>query len=146
MVIALLFAAAAAQPSPEALRLGRELARHGTLAALLPIMKTQQVEEIVKDAKGLTPVEQQQLRQAADRVFESGQKRLLDATGAEYAKSLSVQDLRLILRFYRTPAAAHLQAATPRAIIGTMQSAGQMDFKSDVRKAFCSQTGKLCGK
>ena len=39
VTILMLAAAAAAQPSPEALRLGRELANYGTLASLLPLLK-----------------------------------------------------------------------------------------------------------
>lgn len=142
----LMAALASTQPSPEALRLGRELARHGMLASLLPVMKAQQVNELVKEAKDLTPAEERQLRTTAEKVFATGRDRLLNATGDQYAKSLGVQDLRAITHFYRTPAAAHLQAATPQAIIGTMQTVGELDFKGDVRKAFCSETGKLCPK
>ena len=142
----LLAAAAAAQPSPEALRLGRQLAERGTLAALLPLVKAKDVEELVSDAKDLGPADKERLRKTADRVFESGRDRLLDATAREYAKRLSIQDLRALVRFYRTPAAARFKAVTPEVIAGTMTSVGEMDFKGNVRKAFCRETGKLCSK
>jgi hypothetical protein len=32
----------------------------------------------------------------------------------------------------------------PGAIAAAMQAVGQMDFKKDVRAAFCKDTGKLC--
>jgi hypothetical protein len=144
VTLLLLAAAAAAQPSAEAMRLGRQLADHGTLAALLPLMKAKETEELLTDATDLSASEKERLRKLADETFEKGRNRLLDATAAEYAKRLSVADLRALVRFYETPAAKRLQAATPKVIAGTMQNVGKMDFKADVRKAFCEQTGKLC--
>lgn len=49
MVIAFLLASAAAQSSPDALRLGKELAHHGTLATLLPLLKEKEIGELVAD-------------------------------------------------------------------------------------------------
>lgn len=147
MVTLLMFAAAAAaQPSPEALRLGRELANHGTLAGLLPLMKAKEVGELIADHRELSAAEQARLRQVADRVFEQGRDRILGATGRSYAERLSIADLRQLTRFYRTPVAARFQATIPQVIIDTMAGAGKMDFKGDVLAAFCKDTGKLCAK
>jgi hypothetical protein len=35
-------------------------------------------------------------------------------------------------------------APLPPRFGATLQAVGQMDFKGDVRAAFCKQTGKLC--
>jgi hypothetical protein len=146
MVILLFLGVAAAQPSSEALRLGRELADHGTLAALLPLLKAKEIAELVADHKQLSPADQAQLRETAEKVFNKGRDRILSATGQAYAKQLSVGDLRKLVAFYRTPAAARFQAALPKVIGDTAVNMGTMDFKSDVITAYCKDTGKLCGK
>ena len=146
MVILLFLGVAAAQPSPEALRLGRELADHGTLAALLPLLKAKEIAELVADHKQLSPADQAQLRETAEKVFNKGRDRILSATGQAYAQQLSVGDLRKLVAFYRTPAAARFQAALPKVIGDTAVNMGTMDFKSDVVAAYCKDTGKLCGK
>src|SRR6476661_363137 len=104
MVIALLLAAAAAQPSPEALQLGKELAAHGTLAALLPMIEAKEVGELVADHPKLSAADQAKLRATADEVFKGGRDRIMTATGTAYAQTLSVDDLKQVLAFYRSPA------------------------------------------
>lgn len=142
----LLAAAAAAQPSPEALQLGREIARSGTLAALLPLMKQQQVQEIVAAHPELGAGDKDRLRATAERVFVSGRDRVLDAEGRAYASNLSVRDLRVVAAYYRSGAARRMQAALPKVIASTMQSMQGLDFKVDVVAAYCKETGKLCAK
>ena len=147
MVAALLFlAAAAAQPSPEALKLGRQLAEVGTLATLLPMMKQTEVQELINDHPELSSAEQAQLREVAERVFLSGRERLLAATGRAYAEHLSRADLRSVLAFQSSSVARRYREATPLVIAETMKSVGKLDFKGDVEAAFCKQTGKLCRK
>ena len=146
VTILLLAAAAAASPTAEAQRLGRELADHGTLAALLPLMKAKEVDELLAEHKELSAGDQTRLRRTADRVFDSGRDRLLAATGRAYAQKLTLSDLRRLVAFYRTSAAARFQAALPQVIVATMQSVGQMDFKADVIAAYCKESGKLCAK
>ncbi|MFL6720931.1 MAG: DUF2059 domain-containing protein [Sphingomonas sp.] len=146
MVILLVLAAAAAQPSVEALKLGRELAGHGTLAALLPMMKAKEVDDLLAAHKELNAADQERLRKIAGEVFDQGRERIFAAEGQAYAKALSVDDLRAILAFYRTPAADRFQAALPQVIGGTVAAMGKMDFKADGTAAYCKQTGKLCGK
>ena len=139
-------AAAAAQPSAEALKLGREIAGHGTLAALLPLKQEQDTRELLDEAKDLTPAEQAQLRATVERHYSKGKERLFAATGRVYAEKLSLKDLRAIAAFYRSAAAARFQTVVPTAIATTMQQVGDVDVKKDARAAFCKETGKLCGK
>jgi hypothetical protein len=128
------------------LKLGRELAAHGTLAALLPLQEQKEVAELIAENKQLSPVEQAKLRATADHVFASMRDRLFDATGRSYAEQLSIGDLQQLVRFYRTPAAVHYQTALPAAIASTMATIGHLDFKGDVLAAYCKETGKLCRK
>jgi hypothetical protein len=146
MVIALLLAAAAAQPSPEALRLGREIAAHGTLAALLPLKQQQDTADLLGEDKTLSAAEQAQVKQLMAAKYAQAQARLFDLIGRSYAERLSLADLQSVAAFFGTPAAARFQAALPGAIGATMQSLRAVDLKTDVRAAFCKQTGKLCTK
>lgn len=145
MVIAFLLAAAASQPSTEALRLGKELAQHGTLAALLPLMKAKEVEELVAAHPELDDAGKAKLRTTADQVFEIGRDRILGATGAAYARMMTVSDLKAAVAFYRSPAGRRFQAALPNVIAGAAKDMGKLDFKGDVLAAYCKETGKLCG-
>ena len=147
MVNLLLVAAiATAQPSSEALRLGQEIARSGTLAALLPLMKEQQIKELVAAHPELQPSDQAKLRETAEAVFESGRDRILESEGRAYAANLSVPDLREVAHYYRTGAARRMQAALPKVIFQTMAAMQGVDFKADVLAAYCKHTGKLCPK
>ena len=144
MVIALLLAAA--QPSPEALALGRKLAETGTLASLLPMIQQKETEELVADNPRLSAAEKDRLRATARRVYQTGLNRLMDAEALAYAKRLSIRDLRAAVSFQSSPAGRRARAAMPGVIGDTMKSVGNMDFKGDVRAAYCKETGKLCGK
>jgi hypothetical protein len=146
MVILLVLAAATAQPSSEAVRLGQKIARSGTLAALLPLMKEQQIKELLGAHPELSSADQAKLRVTAERIFASRRNRLLDGEGRAYAANLSVADLRVVAAYYRTGAARRMQAALPKVIATTMESVQGLDFKADVLAAYCKDTGKLCGK
>jgi formate dehydrogenase maturation protein FdhE len=147
-MVPLLLAAVLATTAPpaDALRLGRKLAEQGTLASLLPLMKAKEVDELLAEDRSLSAADQTKLRATADRVFERGYDRLMDAIGTAYAKQLSVKDLRTLTRLYASPAAVRYRQVMPQVILATMQSVGQMDFKGDVRKAFCAETKRLCPK
>jgi hypothetical protein len=136
--------AATASPSTEALRLGRELAGQGTLTALLPLIEAKETEELIAAHPELNGGEKAQLRTTARTTYESGLDKLLASTGRAYAERLSISDLRRLVAFNRTAAARRYRAAMPQAIAETMRTVGPMDFKGDVIKAFCKQTGKLC--
>jgi hypothetical protein len=142
-MILLSLALAAATPAPEVERLGRQLAESGTLAAILPLMKQKEIEELVSGS-GLDEAGKADLRATAERVFEQGRDRLMTATAKAYAERLSAEDLRQLVAFEQTDAAKRYRAAVPGAIAATMQAVGQMDFKKDVRAAFCREKGKLC--
>lgn len=149
MVIILMLAAAAAaaapaEPSPEAVRLGVEIAEHGTLAALLPLKQQQDIAELLAEDKSLSAAQQTQLKTTTESLYAAAQRRLFTATGRAYAERLSLADLRRIAAFYRSPAAARFQAAVPVAIVQTMKAVGDLDLKKEARAAFCKDTGKLC--
>jgi len=144
MVIALLLAAA--QPSTEALRLGNEIARHGTLAALLPLKEKQDTAELLAEDKSLSVTERAKVQATVKRLYADEAKKLFSATGRAYAERLSLADLRTIAAFYRTGASKRFQAVVPAAIMTTMKAVGEVDLKKDARTDFCKETGKLCAK
>ena len=140
----LALALAASGPSPEQLRLGRELAESGTLAALLPMVAEKETGELVTAHSELSEAERAALAATARATYQAGRDRLMDATGRAYAERLSAADLRALVAFNRTAAAAHYRAAMPGAIAASMQAVGEMDFKKAALAAFCRQTVKLC--
>lgn len=137
-------AVAANGPLGEAQRLGRTLAEQGTLASLLPLMKSKETEELLQEDPKLTEPERTQLRATADRVFKASYDRLMNATGNAYAQKLSLTDLKALTEFYASPVARRYRAATPSVILETMKAVGQIDFKGDVRRAFCAEAKRLC--
>jgi hypothetical protein len=144
VVILLFLAAAAATPSPEALRLGREIAEHGTLATLLPLMQQKETEELVAGHRELSAADQSKLRATAARVYEVGRDKLLQAEGRAWAEQLTLSQMRTVLAYQNSAAGKRYRAATPAVIAATMKSIGQMDFKGDVLATYCKETGKLC--
>jgi hypothetical protein len=142
MLMAVLMMVAAA--GPEAERLGREIAASGTLGTILPIMKEQQIAELIAANPTLSTAEQTILRSVAEKQFATGRDRIFAAEGHQYAQTLSLTDLRAIAAYQRSPAAARMRAALPKVIARTMQAMDGMDFKGDVTKAMCAATGKLC--
>ena len=145
MVILLLLASAAAHPSPEAVKLGRQIAENGTLATLLPLVQHKETDELVAAHPELSPGDRAQLRATAKQVYESGRERLMQIEAAGYAQQLSLRDLRAVAAFEHSAAGKRYRAAIPSVVMATMQQIGAMDFKADVLAAFCKQTGKLCG-
>jgi hypothetical protein len=143
-VVILLLAAAAAQPSPEALKLGRQIAEAGILATVLPLEQQKETDALVAAHPELTSNEKARLRVTAKRVFERGRERLMQAEGREYAEQLSVKDLRVVVAFQQGGAGKRYRASMPAVIMGTMKVMGTMDFKADVLRAYCAETGKLC--
>jgi hypothetical protein len=134
----------AAEPSPEALKLGREVAETGTLASLLPVLSAQAVDELGRDHSDLSPADQKALRESAERTARAGNERILNETAQSYAKRLTVDELRSIAEFSRTAEARRLREVTPAAIAETMQALGKLDFKANAIANFCKETGKLC--
>ena len=145
MVIAFLLAAAA-QPSAEALRLGRQLAETGTLAAVLPLVQEKETEELVAAHPELSAAGKDLLRATAQAVYRQGRDRLMQAEGESYARTLPISDLRAAVAFQNSPSGKRYRVAIPQVIADTMRQLGKMDFKGDVQAAYCRETGKLCGK
>jgi hypothetical protein len=135
---------AVAEPSAEALALGREAAETGTLASLLPILEADAIGKLVAEHPELGVADKQKLRDVAQKVYLDGRARILDADGRAYAEQLSVEDLRALVVFSRTGAAKNYRSAMPRIAASTMVNVGNLDFKADVIAAFCKASGKLC--
>jgi len=144
--VLLLLAVAAGQPSPEALKLGRQLAETGTLATILPMVEQNETRELVAAHPELTSAEKERLRATANTVYEQGRERLMKAEAQAYATRLSIADLRAVVAFQSSPQGKRYRAAIPGVITDTMQQIGKMNFKGDVLAAYCKDTGKLCGK
>ncbi len=145
-MILLAMALMVAEPSAEALTLGREIAQSGTLASLLPMIKADETAKLIKEHPELTAAEQAKLQQTSDRVFDAGADKLYGATARAYAEKLSVEDLRIAAAYYRSPASKRLQAALPSIIGASMAAMQGVDFKKDVAAAYCKETGKLCAR
>ena len=146
MVTILVVAAAAAQPAPEALQLGRRIAETGTLAAILPMIQQKETEELVAAHPELDAADKARLRGTAKRVFDVGRERLIQAEAQAYARHMNVRDLRALVAFQSSPAGKRYRAAVPRVIADTAKLIGKADFKGDVLVAYCKETGKLCSK
>ena len=146
MVMIAWLLAAAAQPSAEALRLGRQLAETGTLATVLPLVQQKETEELVAAHPELSAAGKDLLRSTAQAVYRQGRDRLMQAEAESYARTLSISDLRSAVAFQNSPSGKRYRAAIPQVIADTMRQLGRMDFKGDVLAAYCRETGKLCGK
>ena len=146
MVMIAWLLAAAAQPSAEALRLGRQLAETGTLATVLPLVQHKETEELVAAHPELSAAGKDLLRSTAQAVYRQGRDRLMQAEAESYARTLSISDLRSAVAFQNSPSGKRYRAAIPQVIADTMRQLGRMDFKGDVLAAYCRETGKLCGK
>jgi hypothetical protein len=144
MLAALLIAISS--PSPEALRLGRELAESGTLATVLPVIQKKETDELVAAHIELSKADKARLRTVAGEVYRQGYDRLMQAEARAYAEKLSIGDLRAIAAFQKSRAGRRYKAAIPGVVMQTMKAVGGMDFKADVTAAFCRQTGKLCAR
>ena len=144
VILALMLAVA--EPSGEALALGRQIAESGTLASLLPLMQQKETEELVAAHKELIAAEQEKLRATAAKVYETGRERLMRAEARAYAEKLSVDNLRAVAAFQTSAAGTRQRAAMPGVIADTMQNVGKIDFKAEVVADFCKETGKLCDK
>lgn len=142
MLMALILAAA--EPTLEAKLLGRELAEAGTLNGLLTLLEEKETADLIAENPRLSDADKAALKASAHRTFVAGRARLMAETGRAYAERLTIEELRALVAFNRTPAAARYRAATPGVIAATMQAVGPMDFKADVRANFCKESGKLC--
>lgn len=139
-----MFLAAAVLASPEAERLGRELAASGSLEVILPAIAAKETDEVIAAHPELTGKEQELLRQTGQTVASEGRAKLVDAFGHQYALALHIADLRSLVAFNRTAAARHYRQVMPTVTLAGLGTLGKMDFKGDLARAFCAKTGKLC--
>lgn len=137
-------AAAAAQPSPEALDLARQVAAHGTLAAIAPLQTQSEIAEMIAAHPELSEAERARLRAIGEERSKALVASALEAEAAALASELSLDDLRALAAFSASAAAEHQRAALPKVIGATLGSLGKVDYAGGVRAAFCSETGKLC--
>ena len=138
------FALLSANPGPEALALGRQVAASGSLATLLPLVQAKETEELLAEDHALTPAQRTRVRAIAARSYGAAIDRLNNTIGKAYAERLSVDDMRALVAFNATPAAQRYRAAAPEAIVEAMQSLGNLDLKGDVRKQVCAEMRHLC--
>jgi hypothetical protein len=142
----LLMFAAATVASPEAERLGRELAASGSLEVILPAIASKETEEVIAQHPELTPNDAELLRQTGQKVASEGREKLINAFGHQYAVALNIADLKSLVAFNRTAAARHYRRVIPAVTLAGLAALGKMDFKSDLAAAFCSERGKLCSR
>lgn len=144
MILTTIAALLAAAPTTEAEALGLRLARAGTLATLLPMTARSETEELVKAAPALTPAEQDRLRAIAAETARAGAERIATAMGHAYAERLTLPELRTLVAAAEAPAQRRFRAILPEVMAQAMTTAGGLDFKREVRAAFCRDTGKWC--
>ena len=142
----LLAAALLLQATPEAIKLGEELASYGTLATLGPIMTAKEADDLVAAHPELNKAEQDSLRATAKKQAEELRAKAIRVEGQAFAETLSLQDLRTLAEFARSDAAKRQREATPRIIVGTMKGLGNVDYKASVLAAYCRDYKKLCPK
>ncbi|WP_116090281.1 DUF2059 domain-containing protein [Sphingomonas crusticola] len=142
MLIAI--ALAAAMPSAEAKALGAQVVRMGPASGILPLLARQQAEELISEHPELSDPDRITLRGIARDTAQRAMDKLFDALGHGYAAALSIEDLRKIAAFQRSPAAVHYRAAMAQVMIEGMEILGEVDLKAEAVAAFCAKTGKLC--
>ena len=128
----------------EGLTIAREIAGHSFLATIGPLQTGAEVEAILADAPDLTEEEQASLRAIGRERADALGKAALEAEAQALATALSVEDLRAIAAFERSPAAANHRAAAPMVMAAVMEELAGVDYKREVKRSFCERTGKLC--
>jgi hypothetical protein len=144
--MSLLAAALLLQATPEAIRLGEELASYGTLATLGPIMTAKEAEDLVTAHPELGKAEKNNLRATAKKEADQLRSKAITVEGKVLAETLSIEDLRALAQFARSDAAKRQRAAMPTIIVGTMKGLGNVDYKGSVLAAYCRDYKKLCPK
>ena len=113
MVIAL-SARGRAQPSAEALALGRQIAEAGTLASFVELVQAKETDELVDGHPELSDADKVKLRAVAKTVYQSGRERLMQASARAYAERLSIADMRDVVAFQKSRAGQTLSRCDPR--------------------------------
>ena len=137
-------APAPAAPPPEAAELGREVALNGVFANLFPMIGKKKIEELIASHPELTAADRDALRKVGDGWIVATLAAMSGVMGGEYARTMSVDDMKAMLAFARSDAGKHWQAAEPGAITAVMKQLDGVDFEGEVSAQFCRDTGKLC--
>jgi hypothetical protein len=136
--------APAAAPSAEAEALGVEVAKSGLFVTLLPAMTPKEIDDIVKEHPELTAADKDALRAAGDAETKAVLDKLVGVMGHEYAKSMSVEDMKAVIAFGRSEASKRWHAAEPAAMAASLKQLDGFDFKARVSARLCKSNGKLC--
>ena len=148
MMIATLLLSLSAAPAgaagSQAIELGREIARSGTLATLAPLMMKSDVDEAIAENPQLTPEEASLLRRIGEAQASTLLERVIGIEGRAFADHLSTEDMQAIIAFERSPTAQRKRAAMVPVIMATVKELDGLDYAAEVKAEFCRQTGKLC--
>ena len=146
IVIAMLLAAA--EPTSEALALGRELSEQGTLAALLNVAESKDKADLATRNPGMSTADRIALDAAVAQAYAAERDRLFAADARSFATHLSVEDMRTLVAAAKSSAAQHLRDAMPRIIASTVSQVGQIDLAATARTNYCKgrESQPLCAK
>lgn len=144
LLVAAPLAAQTAAPTAEAEALGRRVAESGTLASLFPLLIAQDTEELVKQHSELDDAGKAKLRATATATAKAALDRLFGTMGHEYAKRLSVADLKALVAFNEGPAAKAWRAAEPQVIIAAKTTIDGFDLRKESWDAYCKSPGVKC--
>lgn len=147
-MIALLFAAAVVTAAPptdqDAMMLAREIASQGLLATIAPMQTTQEIEALVTGHPELEPDQAERLRAIGRDRSAALIDSAIEAEATALAAHLSIEDLRALAEFARSPTSRRYREAFPGIMAATIQSLGTVDYRGGVIETFCSETALLC--
>jgi len=124
--------------------LATEIVSTSLLAIVGPLQTAAEIEEIVAQHPELTPEEQASLRAVGTERAEAIGEAALATEAQALADALPLETLRTVAAYQRSEAAQAYRAVTPMVMSAVMQSLQGLDFKGEVRAAFCAESGKLC--
>lgn len=133
-----------AAASDEAEALGLRLAHTGALSTLMPMVVAGASEEIIGKHPEWSDADKATLRELALAQSVAAAESAYRVLGHHYATALSIADLRALVAFNESPAAAHYRAAEPAAIEAVRSAGAGGDLEGAIAKAMCAKTGKLC--
>ena len=134
----------AATPAPDTAELGRRMAEGSALAQLLPMVAMKETGDLAKDHPELSAADVAALRATGTTVMEAARQRLIAALAPTYAAALTPDQMRAIVAFEAGDAARARRAADLPALMGAAKVLDGFDYKGEVMKAFCDETGKAC--
>jgi hypothetical protein len=137
---------AGAEPSAEALALGRRISERGTLATLLTVGEKKDGMELAARNPGMSEADTAALAETTRRIYAEAREQFLTADAKSLATQLSIEDLRALDAFAATPAAQHLHDKMPAIIIGTLSQIGKIELGATIRADYCKGREKqpLC--